>query len=348
MRRSLLAFAASVLLLAVFLVVVGPGTLLEHLAGVDLAVFSLGLPAMVVTLLCWSEGLRRLLADAGGQVSAWRAAVTYTAAMLGRNLIPMGALGSPAITAYAVDREVSLPYNETLAVVTVAEFLSTVASLLLAAVGIPYLLLASPAVGQLQLFVLAVVGFGAVLLGVAVTFWYRRRTIERAVLGVAHLLQLTVGRLGTRLDSVLAPDRVGDQLERFYATVETLAANRRTVALSFGLHLVGWVASAVPLYTSALAVDVHIPLALVFFLVPASHLVAVLPLPGGLGGVELVLAGVLAVVLGVDIALAATVTLLYRLWAYWFVLLAGAVASLYAATSVRPLVDIEGRGGSRR
>jgi len=89
-------------------------------------------------------------------------------------------------------------------------------------------------------------------------------------------------------------------------------------------------------------------LLLVVFLVPASHLVAVLPLPGGLGGVELVLAGVLAVVLGIDVILAATVTLLYRLWAYWFVLLAGAVASLYAATPVRSLVDIEDRGESRR
>ena len=333
------------LLLGLFLVAVGPGTLGEHLAGVDLLVFSLGLPAMAVTLVAWSEGLRRLLADAGGQVSAWRTAVAYTAAMLGRNLIPMGALGSPAITAYAVDREVSLSYNETLAVVTVAEFLSTVASLLLAAVGIPYLLLVSPAVGQLRLFALAVAGFGAVLVGAAVAFWYRRRTIERAVLGVAHLLGLTVGRVGGRLHAALAPDQVGDRLDRFYAVVETVAANRRTVALSFGLHLLGWVASAVPLYTSALAVDVLVPLALVFFLVPASHLVAVLPLPGGLGGVELVLAGVLVVVLGIDVALAATVALLYRLWAYWFVVLAGAVASLYAAASVRSAVDIEGYGG---
>jgi uncharacterized protein (TIRG00374 family) len=340
MRRSLWAFVASVVLLAAFLGVVGPRALAGHLAGANLAVFSLGLLAMVATLLCWSEGLRLLLVDAGGQVSVWRTAVAYTAAMLGRNLIPMGAVASPAITAYAVDREVSLSYNETLAVVTVAEFLGTIASLLVVAIGIPSLLIASPGVPQFRLFILAIAGLAAVLLVTTVVFWYRRRTIEYAVLGVTHFLQVTVGRIGARLHAALAPDRVEDQLHRFYATVETLAANRRTVALSFALHLLGWIASTLPLYTSALAVDVHVPLALVFFLVPASQLATALPLPGGLGGVEVVLAGALAVVLGIDVALAATIALLYRLCAYWFLLVAGAVASLYAAASVRSLADV--------
>lgn len=340
MRRSLVAFVASALLLAAFLLAVGPGALLGHLAGVDLVVFSLGLLGMVVTLLCWSEGLRVLLLDAGGQVSAWRTAVAYTAAMLGRNLIPMGAVGSPAITAYAVDREVSLSYDETLAVVTVAEFLGTVASLLLVAVGVPYLLVASPTVPQLRLLVLAIVALAGFFAVTVVVFWYRRRTIEYAVLGVTHFLQVTVGRFGARLHAALAPDRVETQLHRFYATVETLAANRRTLALSFGLHMAGWAASTLPLYTSALAVGVHVPLALVFFLVPASQLATALPLPGGLAGVELVLAGALSVVLGIDIALATSVALLYRLCAFWFLLLLGAVASVYAAASPRSLVDV--------
>jgi uncharacterized protein (TIRG00374 family) len=84
-----------------------------------------------------------------------------------------------------------------------------------------------------------------------------------------------------------------------------------------------------PLYTSGLALGVDIPLALVVLLVLLGHLVAALPLPGGLGGVEIVLAGLLTALVGVEAAVAAGVVLLYRLASYWFLILVGVAAAVY-------------------
>lgn len=342
MRRVLLAFGLSLLLLAGFVAIIGPGTLAGVLATTDPWLFAVGFGAMLVTLLFWSEGLRPLLRDAGGGVASPKPIfLAYSAAMLGRQLVPMGAVTAPAMTAYTVDREVSLSYTGTLAVVTVAEFVSTVASLLLMAFCLPFLLVSGPPVSQTRLLVGTLVGFVTVFALLALAFWYRRRTVGRVLRGTSVLLQRTVGKLSGRLHDSLAPARAGRGLDRFYETVDVLAGNRRTLVLSLGLHQIGWLCSAIPLYTSGLALGVDLPIPLVVLLVPLSHLVAVLPLPGGLGGIEIVLTGLLAALVGIELPLAAAIVLLYRICSYWFLLLVGAVAAVYSTTPWTGLVATE-------
>jgi hypothetical protein len=59
--------------------------------------------------------------------------------------------------------------------------------------------------------------------------------------------------------------------------------------------------------------------------------------PAHNGGVEIVLAGLLAAFLGIDLALATAVTLLYRLCSYWFLILVGTVTGALTATSLTDL-----------
>jgi uncharacterized protein (TIRG00374 family) len=97
----------------------------------------------------------------------------------------------------------------------------------------------------------------------------------------------------------------------------------------------------VALSASALALDAAVPFGVVLFAVPASLLVDVRPLPGGLGGVEFVLAGMLAALAGLDLGVAAAVTLRYRLCSYWFVVAVGDVAALYSSVPVWDLLERE-------
>lgn len=338
LRRSLLAVGASVVLLAVFLLALGPGSLAAHLAATDPAWLGLGLGLVVVSLACWSEGLRPLLADAGGPVSARRTALAFSASMCGRQLVPVGAVGGPALTAYAVDRESALDYEETLAVVTVAEFLSTVASLTLAAIGVLLVAATGTVDSTLRLFATVLLGVAGLLAALAGTVWYRRRTVEGTVLGVVRLLRLGLGRISSRLAAPFARDRAAEGLHRFYATVDRVAAHPRTLAVSLVYHQLGWVCMALPLSACGLALGVRLPVALVFFAVPASLLVDVLPLPGGLGGIEFALSGLLIALAGVDLAMAGAIVVLYRLCSYWFVVAIGGAAAVYSAVSVRELV----------
>jgi uncharacterized protein (TIRG00374 family) len=329
MRRSILTFGLSFLLLVGFVGIIGPQALAAVLVTTDPLPFAVGFVAMLGALVCWSEGLRLLLSDAGGVASSMRTFLAYSTAMLGRQLVPMGTLTAPAVTAYTVDREVSLSYAQTLAVVTVAEFVSTVGSLCLIAVCLPVVLVTSPVLPQTQLLVWSFVVFVVVFALLTLAFWYRRRAVRRVVDGGLVFLQRTIGRYSAWLREWLAPARADRGLERFYGTIDGLASNRRTLVVSFGLHQVGWLCSVLPLYTSGRALGVDIPLSLVVLLVLLGHLVAVLPLPGGLGGVEIVLASLLTALVGVEAVVAAAVVLLYRLCSYWFLILVGAVAAVY-------------------
>jgi uncharacterized protein (TIRG00374 family) len=115
----------------------------------------------------------------------------------------------------------------------------------------------------------------------------------------------------------------------------------RSLVVSHLSHQLGWLCLAVALSASALALDAAVPFGVVLFAVPASLLVDVRPLPGGLGGVEFVLAGMLAALAGLDLGVAAAVTLRYRLCSYWFVVAVGDVAALYSSVPVCDLVERE-------
>lgn len=338
MRRALLAVLASTVLLVAFVVLLGPGALAARLAATDPAWFGLALALVAGSLLCWSEALRPLLADAGGPLTAWRTAVAYTASMCGRQLVPVGAVGGPAITALAVEREGSLSYEETLAVVTVAEFLSTGASLALAAVGVVLVAGSGPVGVTVVGLAVALGGVAALLAAVAVAAMYRRHPLERIVLWAIGLVRRGVARVSTRLATPLRPDRTAARLDRFFATIDAVAARPRSLGLSYLYHQLGWLYVALALSACALALEAPIGLGVVFLSVPASLLVDVLPLPGGLGGIEFALAALLATLGGVELAAAGAVVVLYRLCTYWFVVAVGGLAAVYSAVSVRELV----------
>ncbi|QLD89933.1 flippase-like domain-containing protein [Natronomonas salina] len=156
-----------------------------------------------------------------------------------------------------------------------------------------------------------------------------------AVHGLARLLAATVGRVSGRVQRVSDAASIDAALERYYRTLDGVAGDRRALAAAVGFTLLGWVCFSLPLYTTARAVGVDLPLFLAFFLVPASGLTTAFPLPGGLGGYEIALAGAMVFLVSADPGAAAAAVLLYRLWSYWLLLLVGGVAAAFAATTDR-------------
>jgi uncharacterized protein (TIRG00374 family) len=337
MRRLLVSVGASVAVLVGFLFVLGPSRLADQLAGAHVGVFALGLVAVVAALGCWSEASRRLFAAFGTPISRRRAFVAYGAGAFGKQVLPMGNAGGPAVMAYAFDRETDLGYSRTLAVIVVAEFLSLVASLVLGVAGIALLVSFGSAGSGLRWIGLGVLLIAAVLTALSVVVWYRRRHVAMAVDGIARLVCPVVGRLSSRLADRLRPERVDDGLRRYYATFDAVMADRRAVLYAFVLTQLGWVLFALPLYTGALALDVRLSPALVVFLVPTAGLATVVPLPGGLGGVEVVLAWLLASLAGIDLVTAGAVVVLYRLCSFWFFVLVAGISASVAAVGVGEL-----------
>lgn len=339
MRRIAASFAVAVVLLGGFLFALGPARLADRLAGADLAVFALGLLAVLLALGCWSEATRVLFRSSGARLSPRRSFVAYGTGAFGKQVLPMGNAGGPAVMAYAYDRETRLGYSRSLAVIVVAELLSLAASILLGLVGVVVLVAGGATGGSIRWLALGMAVVGVVVAALSAVVWYRRAGVTAALASGAGLLRPTVARVAPGVASRLDPDRVTSGLERYYATVESVVADRRALLRAALLTQLGWVLFAVPLVTAALSLGVRLPLALAAFLVPAAGLATLFPLPGGLGGLEIVLAAVLGSLATLELAEAGAIVVAYRLCSFWFFVGVGGSCALAASASVPELVE---------
>jgi uncharacterized protein (TIRG00374 family) len=344
--RVVVGFAVALLAVGGFLWAVGPEAVFAELATADLAVLSVGFLGVVAALGVWSEAVRRLLASTGHTVRGRRYRSAYLSGEFLKQVLPMGQSGGPVLMSYTVSRETSAPYESTLAAASVFALLNVVASLVLAVAGLALLVATrrGPTGPLLRNVLVAMVAVTALVLLVTYLAAYRRETLERLALRVAAGLRRTVGGVSARAEAALAPERVADAVARFGESVGELADDRRGIGTTVALAVVGWLCFLLPLYTSFLAIGEPVPYALVLFVVPVVTLLNVVPLPGGLGGFEVALAGVTAALAPVDLPTATAAVFLFRLSNYWFVVLLGGVAA--ASLSVRvsdppPLAPVE-------
>ncbi|MDY6769730.1 MAG: lysylphosphatidylglycerol synthase domain-containing protein, partial [Candidatus Nanohaloarchaea archaeon] len=93
-------------------------------------------------------------------------------------------------------------------------------------------------------------------------------------------------------------------------------------------HLAGflWVGG---MYLLLLSLGFTAPKSALLIALPASMIAGYLPLPGGLGGIEVAMAGLLHAVAGAATPVASAAALLYRIFTYWagMMLLGGVAAS---------------------
>jgi hypothetical protein len=322
--RIVAAFALALVVLALFVRTVGPGRLARELAGADPRYLILGSVAAVAAVLVWSEVLRELLVVAAGDATTVRGRrfrLAFLAGEFTKQVLPMGHASGPAIMAYAVSSTLETEYEETLAVITLADLLNLVASLLLAAAGLVVIVTTggSRAPG-LRLFAASLVAATAAVTVAVVLVTARRATLVRVVRLLAGAFHGTAGRAVPRLRPSLEPTTVDRKLASYFRTFDAVAADRLRVLAAAGLAVVGWLCYAAPLYFAALALEVSVAPALALFLVPMAGLATWFPLPGGLGGVEVAVAAGLVGVAGVGVGTAAAVALCYRLCAYWVVI----------------------------
>lgn len=306
------------MLLGWFLRAVGPRRVLGELARADPAPVVVGVCAGCSAVLLWSEALRVALGVLGREAGGLRFRLAFLSGDFAKQVLPFGHVSGPAIMAYAVAEGVGSAYEETLAAVTVADLLNLVASLTLAAGGLALVGAAGTPVPGLAVFTAALVValLGVATVGLLVTV--SRPTLSRVVQAAAALTRATAGRLDARVDSRLAEAAVTGRLEGYYRTFDAVTADRRRVAVAVALAVGGWLLVGSALYCSALALDVRVSPALALALAPLSGLATWLPVPGGVGGVEVAVAGGLAAA-GVDLGVATAVALCYRLCSYWAV-----------------------------
>ena len=338
MRRTLVGFLVGLSLLVAAATLLDLPAVARVVAAADGELFVLALAFGLGGVTALGEALRRVRSAVGPEADAavGRFFAAFWSAHFLRLLVPVGSSGAPAITAYMLYGAFDGEYEEELAVTTAAELLSFVASATLALTGIALALAGGTTVRYANLLVgagLAVLGLAmALLVGLLV----RPEAADPVVHPVARALDATLGRVSSRAHAVLAPDAVEESLARFHETAGLLRAAPRALVAGVALSLLAWVCLSLPLYVGGLALGEQFPVALVLVAVPVSGFLYVLPVSGGLGGVEVVVASLLVAGAGVTVPVAAAATLLYRLSTFWAPLVVGGAVSV-----ARPVVAPE-------
>lgn len=304
----------------------------------DGPLLAVGVGAALAGIACWGEALRHLLPPDARAVSRRRGFLVYSTGALVRNAIPLGYATSIAVLGYVYRREADVSLDRSLAAVSVAEFANMVASTSVAVAGVLLLVVVGPdtplvwwlAVGTTGLVVVGVLAFSAL--------WYRRAAVERVVHAVASLLSGVADRLSDGERNPLSPAAVEAAIAGYYHSLGVISARRPSVAVALGFSLLAWSAFVASLYASGLAIGYAVPIPVAMVVVTIGGYATVLPLPGGLGGYELGVAGGISLLGGVDVVTALAVTLLFRVCTYWVVIGVGVAASTVLSVDLRRLV----------
>jgi hypothetical protein len=324
-RRTLakvgVGFLVAFVLLYLFGRVIGWQEILQTLGSADPAWFAAAVASSLVGLAVWSKAWDEILALVEADIPFPKLMVTYFAATFADYVTPLGKAGGGPFIAYVLSTDERVNYEESLASVTTADLLNLLPFFGFAAVGFVGLLVRGGLPSKANTLV-----FGLAALAVAVPTggyvgWRYRGTVTRT--------------LGSVLDPIaerlpfIDPASVRETIRGFFTEVERIRRHPRMLAHTLVFSVTGWVFFAAPLYFAGRTLGVPLDPLVVVFIVPASTLAGLVPTPGGLGGVELAIAGLLVAFAPIDAGMAASIALVYRIASYWIILAVGGTAALY-------------------
>ncbi len=291
--------------------------------------------AAILGIFTWQVGWKDILAAVSGadlHMLFLGMAVAFSAFVT-----PFGLLGGEPFIAYVLSRDTDIPLGDSFGAVMAADILNTVPFFTLSFLGMLTFLLFFPStpvvstILALFLVLIAIITVGFLI------FWFRKDLMLRLFGGVGSGIATVVGLL--RLDSHHVLGRIDDEFvrrkgERLYDIFRDLLQQKRRVVRVLILSHLANIASMGGLWLILRSFDVQAPLFVVLFVLPAAMLASYLPLPGGLGGIEVALTLLLVAVLNIPGSIASAATLLFRLATYWMIVLIGGIISSQRSVDV--------------
>ena len=327
-KRATAALGIALSLLVLFVVAVGWEEVLEAVQRAHIRTYLLAFVATLGCLLFRSLVWHRLLSVVDRPRPYWLVGGLFLTSMFAKYVTPYGQVTSGVGVAAIVSRYYDSAYEEALAAVVSADFLNYLPYYTFGTLGMGYVLLVySPPIDVGQYALTVVVFIVAVILFVGVV-WLGRELVRDAILRLSAGLRLVLERVAPGKASYLRRENITRRFEGFYTTLDLVSQDRRAMGIALAYAHLGWLAFAAVLYISATAIGNPVPFGVAMLSVALSKVGFVVPTPGGLGGVEAALAGVLVLLTPMSGAVAVAVALLYRFATYWFTILIGGVTSI--------------------
>lgn len=332
-RRIALGSAVAVLLLALLIHAVGGEDILTELSKADYRLLGLGFLSGALALTFRGLVWGRFIALIDETMSHRRIAGVFLTAMFIKYVTPYGQLATEPFVAYLVSRDGEMAYEDGLASIVSADLLNY----------IPYYTFGFLALGLIATgdalgdgMLVQFVAFAGLFVVVASLVYVAVRqpgVVYRLVLGLAATGRRVVGQFTARFDEPLSHEAVRGRLDGFYATVDTITTDKRTLVIATVYAHLGMAFLMLPIYIGAIALGYQLALPVVAIVVALGKLGSVVPAPGGTGGVEAIVTAGLTTLGGLEPAAALTVALIYRVCTYWLTMGIGGLATAVLVVS---------------
>ena len=324
-RKVLVGFGIAIVAVYLLVMAVGWGDVVRTLERAAFGWVAVAALSSIAGLAAWAKAWQIVLGVLSVDVTYRKLVVTYFAATFANYVTPFGQVGGEPFVAYVLAKDTGTSYEEGFASVVTLDLLNLVPFFSFATVGVGYLALRTQLTATAEWLVLAIGALSVAVPVLVVAGWTYRAQVEW---GFVRLTAPITKRTRISVEGVRA------RVRGFYAAIERVAEEPRQLVRALVFSYVGWVFFALPLYFAGLAIGVPLELLLVLFVVPASTLAGLLPLPGGLGGVEVALVVLLVAMASMSASAATAASLLYRLASYWFVLGVGGIAAIWVTGRV--------------
>lgn len=338
-----LIFAASlslgISLLAIFLSVVGFGTIIDTIRSVDIQLMFFAFLLDMAGLLLYGTGWYVLLRGAGLKIRFWRTISIALAGIFACYATPSGFF-MDASRVLLASKESDVRIGDGAATVILHKITFTLGFVTFALLSMTMLFVSygfprSLAINILTLTILIVAGIVVISLLVIKGHKIRCGTPSLVDCGKSILRRLVGKHYSTVVSSI------GGLTSDFRRTFTKLIRHPKAMLFSYALALSYWATSVLIFYVVFLALRQNVSIWVIMLTISIGDFVQMTPIaiPGMLGVLEMVTTTVL-VMFGVPLNIAASATILARIATFWFDLpITGCAASYYGAKYVAGLAS---------
>ena len=325
--RVLAGFAVGILAIALFVVLVGWEAVLSAIGQTDRSIYALAFGLTALALFSRSIVWINLLGVLDHDLSKPTIAGIFLSAKFFKYISPYGQVSATPGIAWFVGAFTEVDYERNLAAVVGADLFTYSPYYTFGGIALGLTLLGASPLPDVGFYLTASAIIVAILAVVLWTVLFKRRLTERLVVAVLAPIGWLLGRLGVSIREEFTAAAIRDRFTGFYETIDALMDDRPRLLAGVVFGHLGWLLLMLPLVVVAGAMGVELTLVSAMLIVALSKLGFVVPLPGGLAGVEFTIAGLLVLIVGVATSDAVAMAILYRFATFWFTVLVGGVTA---------------------
>lgn len=327
--KKLLGLGIASVIFILFIRSVGISELLTAISQVEVVWIAIACVSVIITFIFRGRIWYGVFRSAGADISVWQATKIQFIGWATKLLVPAGYVAIQPVIAKKLSEETYFETEKILSFITVGDILNfaplytfTLVGAILLSLGgtLPQTIVTYLLISVILAFSMSIIVFFAL---------YKREVTKRAVLFGLRKLNILITKIPWRKSHRyrVSIESFEERILNAYNSVDVLIGKRKTLTILFVISHIGVFFYILILHAVIVSFGIQASFFVAVLLVLISKIGLIVPLPGGLGGVEAIIFGGLLLLTNGSTVEITMIVLIYRLLTYWVVIFIGSVYS---------------------